>query len=79
MTISSSNSGHVTISIGGTGVFRLRPWRKSGFRDFNAVNGMMFVMPYDTNLAYTHEVPHSAKSRGRRVSVTIRAFPSRGV
>ncbi len=30
--------------------------------------------PYATNKAWTHEVPHHASSRGRRISVTLRAF-----
>ena len=39
--------------------------------------GGVFVMPYATNLAWTHEVPHFARDRGRRVSVTLRAFGTR--
>lgn len=65
----------VTISLGAERVFRLRPWRKEGaIIDFPAVNGALFVMPYETNLAWTHEVPHSARCAGRRISVTLRAF-----
>ncbi len=66
----------VTISYGGERTFRLRPWRQSGYRDFSALDGQIFVMPYDTNLAWTHEVPRSAKHQNRRISVTIRAFES---
>lgn len=64
----------VTVSFGGERAFRLRPWKKEGFRDFAATDGAVFVLPYDTNLAYTHEVPHAAQSRGRRISITLRAF-----
>lgn len=65
----------VTISLGSERVFRLRPWRREGaVLDFAAVNGAVFVMPYDTNLAWTHEVPHSARCTGRRISVTLRAL-----
>lgn len=64
----------VTISLGETRVFRLRPWKQSGYRDFEASHGTVFVMPYATNLAWTHEVPHFKKWRGRRISVTLRAF-----
>ena len=66
----------VTISFGEERTFRLRPWRQSGFQDFPARDGTVFVMPYDTNLAWTHEVPTRAKRQGRRISVTIRAFVS---
>jgi hypothetical protein len=45
-----------------------------GRRDFPARNGSEFVMPYETNLAWTHEVPRARKSSGRRISVTLRGF-----
>jgi alkylated DNA repair dioxygenase AlkB len=64
----------VTLSFGEDRFFRLRPWKGAGTLDFRASNGTVFVMPYDTNAAYTHEVPHSQKFRGRRVSITLRAF-----
>lgn len=64
----------VTISFGEQRVFRLRPWKGKGFTDFPAVNGSLFVMPYGTNLAWTHEVPRRAKDQGQRISVTLRAF-----
>jgi alkylated DNA repair dioxygenase AlkB len=65
----------VTVSFGAERAFRLRPWRAEGrLSDFPARDGKVFVMPYETNRAFTHEVPHSAKSVGRRISVTLRAF-----
>jgi alkylated DNA repair dioxygenase AlkB len=65
----------VTLSFGERRTFRLRPWRTSGEHvDFDAQNGTMFLMPYETNLAWTHEVPKSRRSRGRRISFTLRAF-----
>lgn len=67
----------VTVSYGGERAFRLRPWKAEGFRDFSATDGAVFVLPYATNLAFTHEVPHSASSRGRRISITLRAFHTR--
>lgn len=66
----------VTVSFGAERAFRLRPWKKEGLRDFAARDGTVFVMPYATNRAWTHEVPHHAGSRGRRISVTLRAFES---
>lgn len=64
----------VTISFGEGRIFRLRPWKRKGYRDFAADDGTVFVMPYETNRAWTHEVPHAARFRGRRISITIRAF-----
>jgi alkylated DNA repair dioxygenase AlkB len=70
----------VTISFGETRVFRLTRGRDEAreVRDFEAANGSVFVLPYDTNLAWKHAVPKSAKYRGRRISVTLRAFTSAG-
>lgn len=64
----------VTISLGEDRIFRLRPWKTPGFRDFAASNGTVFIMPYETNLAWKHEVPHAPKYQGRRISITLRAF-----
>ena len=68
----------VTISFGETRVFRLT--RGAGqakeTRDFEAADGSVFVLPYETNLAWKHAVPKSARYRGRRISVTLRGFTS---
>lgn len=67
----------VTISFGEERIFRLRPWprsREDRRVDLAACDGAVFVMPYATNLAWTHEVPASSKRKGRRISVTLRAF-----
>ena len=66
----------VTISFGESRVFRLRPWKGKTKRDFPATDGSIFLMPYATNLVWTHEVPKSAKCKSRRISVTLRAFDS---
>jgi alkylated DNA repair dioxygenase AlkB len=64
----------VTVSLGEGRVFRLsHPGRKLT-RDFPAEAGTVFVMPYDTNLAWKHAVPRFARHRGRRISLTFRAF-----
>lgn len=77
----------VTISLGAERVFRMKPWTpprlrrntpRSSARDFAATHGMVFVMPFDTNGAWTHEVPHLSGDRGRRISVTLRAFSDGG-
>ena len=66
----------VTLSLGEERVFRVRPFRGKGMMDFKASNGSMFIMPYDTNKAFTHEVPHFSKNIGQRISITFRAFVS---
>ncbi len=64
----------VTLSFGGARVFRIRRWKGDTQHDFPTGHGTILVMPYATNLAWTHEVPHTAKSVGRRISITARAF-----
>jgi len=64
----------VTLSFGAARTFRIRPWRGKGIKDFSVVDGTVCVMPYETNLAFTHEVPHFAGDIGKRISVTFRAF-----
>jgi alkylated DNA repair dioxygenase AlkB len=64
----------VTISLGDSRTFRLRPAKAKGFIDFEAAHGTVFVMPWETNLGVKHEVPHTARARGRRISITARAF-----
>ncbi len=67
----------VTISFGEARIFRLRPYKGAGIIDFPATDGTVFVMPYATNSTWTHEVPKSTRNKGRRISVTIRAFRDR--
>jgi alkylated DNA repair dioxygenase AlkB len=64
----------VTISLGATRTFRLRPRRGRGFVDFSAAHGTVFVMPWQTNLDMRHEVPNQKCATGRRISITARAF-----
>lgn len=68
----------VTVSLGDVRIFRLRPWKAQGFKDFVADDGAVFVMPYATNLAWTHEVPVSRRHEDRRISATLRAFGTAG-
>lgn len=63
----------VTLSFGEQRSFRMRPWRASGYVDIPATDGSIIVIPWETNRAFTHEVP-ARKTEGRRISVTIRAF-----
>jgi hypothetical protein len=65
----------VTISLGAERVFRMRmPDAGGRVLDLAATHGAVFVMPFDTNEAWKHLVPHRARDRGRRISVTVRAF-----
>ena len=64
----------VTISLGATRLFRLRPWREPGMIDLEADHGAVIVIPHATNLRWTHEVPHRAADQGRRISITLRGF-----
>jgi len=63
----------VTISLGATRLFRLRP-KGGAFVDFAATDGSVFILPWATNLGVKHAVPHRAADTGRRISITIRAF-----
>jgi alkylated DNA repair dioxygenase AlkB len=66
----------VTVSFGEMRIFRLTRGKGADARvlDFPAENRTIFVMPYDTNLAWKHSVPKSTRYVGRRISVTFRAF-----
>jgi len=64
----------VTLSFGEERIFRLRPWKRKGYHDFTVVDGSVCIMAYETNLAWTHEVPHFKRYKGRRISVTLRSF-----
>ena len=64
----------VTISLGDERKFRMRPWRGQGFTDFNASDGTVFILPFDTNRSWTHELPASKRQTGRRISITLRGF-----
>ena len=72
-----ADSPIVTISLGEERTFRLRPWsaeRKTAALDFPARHGTVFVMPWETNLSFTHEIPKTSRAAGRRISITLRAF-----
>lgn len=64
----------VTVSLGEQRVMRLRPYRAAGKVDIPVPDGAVVIIPWATNRAWTHEVPHFARYRGRRISITLRAF-----
>jgi alkylated DNA repair dioxygenase AlkB len=64
----------ITISFGESRTFRLRRWKGKDRYDIVVRDGSVLVLPYATNMVFTHEVPASKQHVGRRISVTIRAF-----
>jgi alkylated DNA repair dioxygenase AlkB len=64
----------VTISLGEARVFRLRPYKGKGFIDIPVADSMVLVIPWEVNARFTHEVPASRHAKGRRISITLRAF-----
>lgn len=65
----------VMLSFGEQRTLRLRPWKRAGeFIDFPVDDGAVVILPYATNLAWTHEITKSKHCLGRRISVTLRAF-----
>ena len=64
----------VTMSFGQPRTFRLCRYRGIERVDFPTGNCTLFIMPYQTNKAWTHEIPYTSDCSGQRISVTIRAF-----
>ena len=67
----------ITISFGETRTFRLRRCKGRETHDIEVADNSVLVLPYATNIAFTHEVPASTQRTGRRISVTLRAFDAR--
>lgn len=63
----------VTISLGDERIFRLRRPRCTPI-DIPVRNGDIIILPWKTNLVFTHEVLRSKRDQGRRISVTLRRF-----
>ena len=68
----------VTLSLGEERIFRMRPWKGQGYEDFVVGDGDLLVIPFDTNQAFTHEVPKFKRYGGKRISVTARGFTRNG-
>jgi alkylated DNA repair dioxygenase AlkB len=64
----------VTISLGESRTFRMRPHQQEGKIDILALNSGIIIVPFETNLLWTHEVPKSRKNIGKRISLTFRGF-----
>ena len=54
----------VTMSFGAPRTFRMRPHKGAGKHDFVLEEGAVVILPFDTNQAWTHEIPLFAKDRG---------------
>jgi len=48
--------------------------RGRGVVSFEAAHGSVIILPWATNLHCKHEVPHRKSAKGRRISITARAF-----
>jgi alkylated DNA repair dioxygenase AlkB len=67
----------VIVSTGEARILRFRRWRGDGRKwDVLVEAGSVLVLPFQTNLVFTHEVPASKRLTGRRISMTFRAFVS---
>jgi len=66
----------VTISLGEERVMRFRRPGTRGFRDFRMADGKVVLTPTVTNAKWKHEVPAPKRFKGRRISISIRAFES---
>lgn len=64
----------VTITLGEERKFRMRPNKGKGYVDIAFPGNTFLLIPYHTNKTWKHEVPPSRRYRGRRISITIRAF-----
>lgn len=66
----------VTISLGEERIFRLRPYGEKSYQDFLMQHGTVIILPWETNLHWTHEVPHFVRFKSKRISITLRVFIS---
>lgn len=69
-----ADSPIVTVSLGEERIFRMRPVAGKGYVDIPIPHGSVVIVPYATNRTWKHEVPRSKRHRGKRISVTFRAF-----
>lgn len=70
-----TDSPIVTISLGQERIFRMRKYQQKTLKkDITIRNGQVIVVPWNTNLEWTHEVPNLKKYNGKRISITLRAY-----
>jgi alkylated DNA repair dioxygenase AlkB len=63
----------VTISLGEERVFRFSH-KDCAAQDILLESGSVLILPWHTNLKWKHGIPRLTRYRGRRISVTFRAF-----
>lgn len=68
------NSTVVTISLGQERIFRMRPYQQKGYKDITFRNGEVIIVPWVTNLKWTHGIPKFKKYGGKRISIALRAY-----
>ena len=64
----------VGISLGEERLFRMRRHQGKERVDLVVRHGDVIIIPWETNQAWTHELPRRAAYQGRRISITLRAF-----
>jgi alkylated DNA repair dioxygenase AlkB len=65
----------LSISLGASRTIRFRSWTTGRMCQQLVIHhGDVLLIPYDTNLNCSHEVPHLPDDRGRRVSMTFRVL-----
>lgn len=64
----------ISMSLGETRICRFRKWKGLEQVDIAVSHGSVLIIPFDTNLSWTHEITKSKRAQGRRISITIRAF-----
>lgn len=64
----------VSIALGETRIFRMRPYKQKGKVDIAMPNASIIIIPWETNQKWTHEVPHFSRYRKKRISLTFRVF-----
>jgi hypothetical protein len=52
----------------------MRRYKQKDFKDITFRNGEVIVVPWNTNLEWTHEIPNLKKYDGKRISITLRAY-----
>ncbi|MEN7551114.1 hypothetical protein AAG747_24545 [Rapidithrix thailandica] len=70
--------GLTAFSSGEERLFRMKHWKEKGFKDLPMTAHGVIVIPWETNLHWTHEVPYFKKYQGKRISITLREFQKDG-
>lgn len=69
-----ADSPFLSLSLGETRTFRFRPLGGKGYVDLSLTDRSLLLVPWHVNESWTHEVPRSKRFKGKRISLTFRAF-----